>query len=135
MYLDVNTHNWSWTALYMNSHNFFSVPLILLFLIQRSCNNWANVIVSYGVDLYHHKASFLIWGVRDIDHEKNHRLFNNISCSFFPEGIPDHYSSFIEISTSNDIICLIATNNVSHVYINECMFLYSVNINTFISTA
>ena len=120
MYLDAHKHNWSWTALYMNSHIFFSFPHILSFLIWCTWNNCTNVIVSYGVYSCPHAYSFLMWRIKDIYHDTYHSQFNHISCRFHIEVvILDHHSSFIEVSTSNDILSVIAIENINHLTINE----------------
>ena len=53
--------------------------------------------------------------MRDIYHDTNHRQLNHIYCRFHPEVIIDHYSSCIEVSTSNNIVFVIVIKNISHI--------------------
>ena len=108
MYLDAHQNNWSWTALYMNSHNVCSVPHILPFIIWCTWYNWKNVVVSYGVYLCPREYSFLIWRMRDIYNYTYHKQLHRIFCRFHPEVIIlDHCSSCIKVSSSNDIMFII----------------------------
>ena len=119
MYLNMHQNNWSWTTIYMNSHIVWWVPNTLSVLLWCTCNTWKNVILLYGVYLYQHESSFIIWCIRDIYHDTNHCQFNHIYYRFRPEVIIDHYSSYIEVSNSNDIAFSIVINNLIHMSINE----------------
>ena len=120
MYLDAHQDNWIWNSLYINSQNVCSVPHISSFLIWDTWHNRKNVIASHGVYSLPHKFPFLIWRMRDIYHDTYHRKFNCISFILHPEvTIIDHYSSCIELSTSNDSVFVISMGNINHLSINE----------------
>ena len=58
--------------------------------------------------------------MRDIYHDTDHRQFNNIYCKYHPEVvIIDHYSSYIEVSTSNYIVFVILNENIKYLTIDE----------------
>ena len=58
--------------------------------------------------------------MRDIYHDTYHMQFNNIYFRFHPKVvILDHYSSCIEVSTSNDIVSVIVVENINHLSINS----------------
>ena len=124
MYLDANQNNWSWTALYMKYQMFCSVLHISPLIIWCIRNNWRNEISSYGVYLWPHKLSLIILCTRDIYPDTDHMWLHHISCRLHPVVvILDHYSSYIEVSNSNDIVFVIFIENINHIFINAFILI------------